>query len=125
MLPGVGLSEGPRAATYGLDPRRGRSPFLAPVELVGETLRAAVNDLAVQAPDWVRAVARADWYDRYQRRSEQGRLPKGKEARESYAQTVGEDGLYLLEMLAAATTPAHLRELPSVKTLEVIWRQQY
>ncbi len=95
------------------------------LELVGETLRAALNDLAVQAPDWVRAVARADWYDRYQRRSEQGRLPKGKEARESYAHTVGEDGLYLLEMLAAATTPAHLRELPSVKTLEVIWRQQY
>src|SRR5215204_5867392 len=35
------------------------------LELVGETLRAALNDLAVQAPDWVRAVAPADWYDRY------------------------------------------------------------
>jgi len=53
------------------------------LEVVGETLRAALNDLAVQAPDWVRAVARADWYERYQRRSEQGRLPKGKDARES------------------------------------------
>jgi transposase len=28
-------------------------------------------------------------------------------------------------MLAAATTPPHLRELSSVKTLEVIWSQQY
>jgi transposase len=53
------------------------------LELVGETLRAALNDLAAHAPDWVRAVARADWYDRYQHRSEQGRFPKGKEARES------------------------------------------
>jgi hypothetical protein len=28
-------------------------------------------------------------------------------------------------VLAASTTPAHLRELPSVKTLQVIWSQQY
>jgi len=95
------------------------------LELVGETLRATLNDLAVQAPDWVRGVAQKDWYERYQRRSENGRLPKGKEARDSYAQTVGEDGFHLLDALAASTTPAHLRELMSVKTLEVIWSQQY
>jgi transposase len=95
------------------------------VELVGETLRAALNDLAVQAPGWLRTVAPAEWYERYQRRSEQGRLPKGKEAREQYAQTVGEDGFALLDHLAAPTTPPQLRELPSVKTLQVIWGQQY
>jgi transposase len=95
------------------------------LELVGETLRAALNDLAVQAPDWLGTVARADWYERYQRRSEQGRLPKGKEARERYAQTVGEDGFYLLDELAAATTPTPLHELPSVKTLAAVWQQQY
>jgi transposase len=95
------------------------------LELVSETLRAALNDLAVQAPDWVRAVARADWYERYQRRCEQGRLPKGKEARESYAHTVGEDGFYLLERLADSPTPAPLRNLPSVKTLAAVWAQQY
>jgi transposase len=99
--------------------------YMNRVVLVGETLRAALNDLAVQAPDWVRAVARAEWYDRYQRRCELGRLPKGKEDRERYAQTVGEDGFYLLDMLAATTTPSQLRELPSVKTLAVIWQQQY
>src|SRR4029434_8920324 len=95
------------------------------LELVGETLRATLNDLAVQAPAWVRTVAQADWYERYQRRIEHGRLPKGKEARDSYAKTVGEDGFHLLEALAASTTPAHLRELPSAKTLQVIWSQQY
>lgn len=94
-------------------------------ELVGEALRAALNDLAVQAPDWLRAVAPTEWYERYQRRSEHGRLPKGKEARDRYAQTVGEDGFLLLERLAASTAPAHLRELSSVKTLEVIWSQHY
>ena len=95
------------------------------LELVGETLRATLNDLAVQAPDWVRAVAQTDWYERYQRRIEHGRLPKGKEARDRYAQTVGEDGFHLLDALAASTTPAHLQELSSVKTLQVIWGQQY
>jgi transposase len=95
------------------------------LELVGETLRATLNDLAVQAPAWVRTVAQADWYERYQRRIEHGRLPKGKEARDSYAKTVGEDGFYLLDMLAEPTAPPHLREVPSVKTLEVIWSQQY
>ena len=95
------------------------------VELVGETLRAALTDVAVQAPGWLRTVAPAAWYERYQRRSEQGRLPKGKEAREQYAQTVGEDGFALLDHLAAPTTPPQLRELPSVTTLQVIWGQQY
>ena len=95
------------------------------IELVGETLRAVLNDLAVQAPGWLRTVAPAAWYERYQRRSEQGRLPKGKEAREQYAQTVGEDGFALLDHLAAPTTPPQLRELPSVKTLQVVWGQQY
>jgi transposase len=77
--------------------------YMNRLELVGETLRATLNDLAVQAPDWVRAIAPADWYERYQRRSEQGRLPKGKEARESYARTVGEDGLYLLVLWLASS----------------------
>jgi len=99
--------------------------YMNRLELVGETLRAALNDLAVQAPDWGRTVARADWYDRYQRRCEQGRLPKGKEARDDYAKTVGEDGFYLLDRLATPTTPASLRDLPSVKTLAEVWAQQY
>jgi transposase len=95
------------------------------IELVGETLRATLNDLAVQAPDWVRTVAPPEGYERYPRRSEQGRLPKGKDARDRYAQTVGEEGFYLLDKLATPTTPFHLRKLTSVKTLEVIWGQQY
>jgi transposase len=95
------------------------------MELVGEALRAVLNDIAVQAPEWLRTVASAEWYERYQRRSEQGRLPKGKEAREQYAQTVGEDGFALLDHLVAPTAPALLRELASVKTLQVIWAQQY
>src|SRR5512144_794936 len=35
------------------------------LERVGETLRAALNSLAVIAPEWVRALAPAVWYERY------------------------------------------------------------
>ena len=38
---------------------------LSRLELVGETLRAALNELAEHAPDWLRAVAQSSWYERY------------------------------------------------------------
>src|ERR671927_1793785 len=40
------------------------------LELVGETLRAALNELATVAPDWLRRVAPQDWYGRYAHRVE-------------------------------------------------------
>jgi transposase len=46
------------------------------LERVGETLRAALNDLAVRAPDWLQALAPAEWYPRYGRRVENYHLPK-------------------------------------------------
>lgn len=38
------------------------------LERVGETLRAALNDLAVVAPDWLQSLAPSEWYQRYGRR---------------------------------------------------------
>jgi transposase len=35
------------------------------VELVTETLRATLNDLAALAPRWLRSVADPDWFKRY------------------------------------------------------------
>ena len=40
------------------------------LERVGETLRAALNEIAMIAPDWLQALAPADWYERYSRRVE-------------------------------------------------------
>src|SRR3712207_5427248 len=42
------------------------------LELVGETLRAALNELATLAPDWLRGAAACAWYERYARRVEDG-----------------------------------------------------
>src|SRR5512142_444196 len=35
------------------------------LERVGETLRAAWNDLAVVAPDWLQTLTPSEWYQRY------------------------------------------------------------
>ena len=37
------------------------------LELVGETLRAALNELATVAPDWLRGAGPPAWYERYGR----------------------------------------------------------
>src|SRR4051794_5886159 len=54
------------------------------LELVAETLRAALNATAAVAPDWLRAFAPSAWYERYGRRIEDTRLPQSEAKREAY-----------------------------------------
>jgi transposase len=91
------------------------------LERVAETLRAALNALAAEAPDWLRSIAPPEWHERYDRRIEDYRLPRGREARLAYAATVGADGARLVEALMAANAPEHLAQLPAVDMLRRIW----
>lgn len=95
------------------------------LESVGETLRAALDSLAVAAPDWLQALATPEWFERYSVRIEEYRLPKGEGARKALAETIGADGLRLLQAVAAPTAPAWLRELPAVEHLRHTWIHQY
>ena len=94
------------------------------LELVGETLRAALNELATVAPDWLRAAPEA-WYKRYAHRVEDGRLPRAAAEREAYARTVGEDGFALLDRLDQSETPEGLRSLPKVAILRQVWARHF
>jgi transposase len=95
------------------------------LELVAETLRAALNAVATVAPDWLQALSPLAWYERYSRRIEESRLPKGQAEREAYAHTVGEDGFLLLDALETADAPEGLRELPSIDALRRTWQRHY
>jgi transposase len=95
------------------------------LELVGETLRATLNQLATLAPEWTRGVARPEWFDRYGRRVEDSQLPKERSEREAYARTVGEDGFAPLDALEADAAAAALRALPAVQILRAIWARHY
>ena len=53
------------------------------LELVAETLRATLDDLAAVVPDWVRGIAQPAWFERYAHRIEDYRLPKSREKREA------------------------------------------
>lgn len=98
---------------------------LSRLECVSETLRAALNAIAAAAPDWLRLQVPADWLERYGRRIEEYRLPKGKAARQAYGETVGGDGIALLTALFVPTAPAALRLLPAVALLRRTWIAQY
>src|SRR6516165_7212191 len=73
------------------------------LERVGETLRAALNDLAVLAPEWLQALAPPEWYPRYGKRVENYHLPKTDAAREELARVIAADGERLLAAVDAAT----------------------
>jgi len=93
------------------------------LELVVETLRAALNAVATVAPAWLQAVTPLAWYERYSRRIEEARLPKDTAEREAYAHTVGEDGFRLLDLLETLEAPAGLRELPRMEALRRTWQR--
>ncbi|MHB1319437.1 MAG: transposase, partial [Anaerolineae bacterium] len=95
------------------------------LELVAETLRQALSAIAAVAPEWLRGYAPADWFGRYGRRVEEYRLPKGREARQEYAQTVGVDGLKLLTDLYEPMAPRALRQPGEVQILRQVWLYQY
>jgi len=95
------------------------------LELVAETLRAALNAVATVAPDWLQAITPLAWYERYSRRIEESRLPKDTAEREAYAHTVGEDGFLLLDALETPAVPEGLRELPSLEALRRTWQRHY
>ena len=95
------------------------------LELVAETLRATLNELATVAPAWLQAMAPLAWYERYGKRIEDTRLPQGQASRDAYAQMVGEDGFALLDALEAPETPESLRALPVLTTLRQTWQRHY
>jgi transposase len=95
------------------------------LEQVAETMRAALNELAAEAPIWLQSVVPAEWYKRYGRRIEDDRLPQSKAGREAYAQTVGEDGFHLLDLVAQPDAPAGLDKLPKIVALRLVWERHY
>ncbi len=62
------------------------------LDLIGETLRAALNRLAVVAPAWLLTWVPQDWFDRYADRCEAYRLPDSETARQVLAATIRADG---------------------------------
>ena len=95
------------------------------LELAAETLRAALNDIAVVAPDWLRALAPADWHERYDMRVEERRISEVGPKRDAYVAQVGADGFRLLDALARPDAPPDAAALPAIGTLRRVWARHF
>lgn len=103
---------------------------LSRLELVRETLRAALEALAVAAPDWLRRVSDPAWVERYAERSVAARLPKSEPQRRALAEVIGQDGQQVLSAIDTETAAPQsacpwLGTLPAVRMLRTVWEQQY
>ena len=95
------------------------------LETVGETLRAALNELADEEPDWLLSVISPDWFDRYVHRFELARFPKSEQAQKQLRQQVGEDSWRLLQAVKGTEVPASVRDLPVLGVLHQVWDQHF
>jgi hypothetical protein len=64
-------------------PVLGAMRVLNRLELVADTLRAALNAVATVAPDWLQGVAPWAWYERSGKRLEDVRLPRDQADRDA------------------------------------------
>src|SRR3954447_7786179 len=95
------------------------------LELLAETLRAALNAIAGVAPDWLRALAPPEWHERYDRRVEDRRLPKTEPQRDAYVAQAGADGFLLPDAIDGAEAPPAIAALPAVAVLRRVWARHF
>jgi transposase len=69
--------------------------------------------------------APTEWTQRYSTRWEEYRLPKTEAERLALGEQVGRDGIALLTILFSEGVPAWLRQIPAVKTLPLVWLQNF
>src|SRR5258706_3314646 len=98
---------------------------LSSLESVGESLRAALNELAEVEPDWLLTVIRPDWFDRYVHRFELQRFRKGEQAKADLRRQVGEDSWQLLQAATQEQAPQRVQACPSVARLQQVWNQHF
>jgi transposase len=95
------------------------------LELVGETMRYALNRLAVVDPAWLRVHMQPEWAERYGTRVENYRFPKANTERQHLAAVIGADGFTLLLAAYAPDAPWEVHSALAVEVLRHIWVQQY
>jgi transposase len=95
------------------------------LEMVGETLRAALEALAAAAPTWLAGHVEAEQVQRYAARIDEWRLPGTQTKRRQLGAQIGVDGWRLLQAVIEATAPDWLRQIPAVDILRRVWIQQY
>ena len=93
------------------------------VELVGESVRACVEALAVADPDWAQGCLDASWQYRYGARVDSWRMPASKTKRAALGADYARDGVALLRAVWDPASPSWLAQLPAVGVLQRVLTQ--
>ena len=93
------------------------------LELIVETVRLSVVALVKVAPDFMRLHIPPEWAEKYTERCVSERLNDAERARLN-AET-GRDGVWLLNLIDAPSTPGELKELSEIKVLRQVWSEQF
>jgi transposase len=96
------------------------------LELAGESVRAALEALAVAAPEWLAgAIDVAEFAHRYGPRIDSWRMSASQTERDRLAVVFGRDALTVCRAVRSGTAPAWLPELPAVELLRRMLVQTY
>jgi transposase len=96
------------------------------LEVAGESVRAAVEALAVACPDWLaQRICVSDWTRRYGTPVTSWRPPASQAKQDELAIAYARDGYALLEAVYHPSSPAWLRELPAVGVLRRVLVRNY
>ncbi|WP_328845928.1 IS1182 family transposase [Streptomyces sp. NBC_00258] len=98
---------------------------LSRLELAGESVRAALEEITEADPNWLVPLIEPEWAKRYGRKVEIGKVAGGKVAVRERAEEFGRDGQKLLTAVWAADAPGRLRMLRQVEILRRVWVHQY
>lgn len=93
-------------------------------EIILECMGIALEAVATRDPNWLKANAPAHWYKRYYQKLDQQKIPHDPGEIKNLAETVGNDGRYLLEAIenSDGTMLAHL---PEILMLRCEWQRQF
>lgn len=95
-------------------------------ELAGESVRAALEALAVAAPSWLSdTIDVAEFAHRYGERINGWTMPSSQTKREKLAHVFGQDALTLCRAAYAPAAPPWIRDIEAVQTLPQVLVQTY
>lgn len=98
------------------------------LELVHETMSACLEELSEEKPKFVLQLCRSysGWRERYgESRAFNFKLANTDKARDELALAIANDGFDLLSEISTSEYSDELTELDSVRTLFVVWEQQF
>ncbi len=116
----------PAADSVPMPPRHLRSPGLNRLELAGESVRAALEALAVAAPAWLAdQIDVAEFAHRYGPRVNGWTMPSSKAKRDRLAQVFAQDGYAIVRAACDAAAPVWIRDVEAVQILRQVLVQTY